>query len=383
LEAGIPLDAIREQPAETASINEGTFGGEPNPTATALGNSDSADSDLAKMPSMESVVIDWPAMEMPYVESSAVEKTVLGPPVEEFAGMEPTAAETPTAPENEAVESAANRHDAGHPPTESPGGTEWDAVKASATESFRPSWRVDQFLWPRVCRRLMVRASDELDRLADAVTDAVNEGRRVLAVASRLRGEGTTTLLLCVARRLAERGMKLILVDADLARPRLASRLGVEAPSGWNEIPAITAETLAQTIVESASGGPALLPARDGARSPSAVSNGARAPSAVKNPAQPGAAVLHDATRMAQCLSILRRHYDAVLMDLGPLENADASGESPAWAAAGAIDAIIFARNGQLTSDEELFEMERRTTATGIAAVGLVENFAVQELQHV
>ena len=35
--------------------------------------------------------------------------------------------------------------------------------------------------------------------------------------------------------RLAERGIKLVLVDADLDRPRIAKRLGVQPQAGWNE----------------------------------------------------------------------------------------------------------------------------------------------------
>jgi len=80
---------------------------------------------------------------------------------------------------------------------------------------FKPAQQVDHFTWPIVCRRLMARADEEFDRLADAILAMNAQGKKVLAFGSRRRGEGTTTLLLCIARRLAERGVKPALVEAD------------------------------------------------------------------------------------------------------------------------------------------------------------------------
>ena len=102
------------------------------------------------------------------------------------------------------------------------------AAPVPAEREFKPAWEVDHFTWPRLCRRLIARAAEELDRLADALLAANSQGRKVLAMAGCRRGEGATTLLLCAARRLAERGIKPVLVDADLGRPRLAKRLGVQ-----------------------------------------------------------------------------------------------------------------------------------------------------------
>ena len=81
----------------------------------------------------------------------------------------------------------------------------------------------------------MARAAEELDRLADALLAAGRQGQKVLAIGGCRRGEGATTLLLCAVRRLAERGIKPVLVDADLGRPRLAKRLGVQPQFGWDE----------------------------------------------------------------------------------------------------------------------------------------------------
>ena len=62
------------------------------------------------------------------------------------------------------------------------------------------------------------------DRLADALVAINARGQKVLALGGWYRGEGATTLLLCAARRLVERGIRPVLVDADVRRPRLAKR---------------------------------------------------------------------------------------------------------------------------------------------------------------
>ena len=50
-------------------------------------------------------------------------------------------------------------------------------------------------------------------------------------------------------RRLAERGIKSVLVDADLTRPRLAKRLGVQPQFGWNEISKESGHSLNHSMV--------------------------------------------------------------------------------------------------------------------------------------
>ena len=171
-----------------------------------------------------------------------------------------------------------------------------------AEREFKPAWEVDHFTWPRLCRRLIARAAEELDRLADALLAASNQGQKVLAIGGCRRGEGATTLLLCAARRLAERGIKPVLVDADLGRPRLAKRLGVQPQIGWDETTEEEGRRVDQAIVEATANNVALLPARE--------------------PPDEGSRPAGDPSRLAACLEILRNHYDLVLVDLGPLEDA-------------------------------------------------------------
>jgi Mrp family chromosome partitioning ATPase len=228
-------------------------------------------------------------------------------------------------------------------------------------QEFRPAWQVDRFSWPKVCRRLMARAAEEWDRLADAMLTANARGQKVLAFAGCRRGEGATTLLLCVARRLAERGIKAVLVDADLDRPRLAKRLGVQPQLGWDEIESGQYTTLDQAIVEATANNLALLAIHE-----------------------PDAAEGHSPgkrTRLTQLTSwipVLRDHYVMVLMDLGPLEDIESLGDRSFWAADRMLDGILLVHNRHVTSEERLSGIEQQLAATGLAVTGVIENCTVE-----
>jgi Mrp family chromosome partitioning ATPase len=223
---------------------------------------------------------------------------------------------------------------------------------------FKPAWQVDHFTWPRLCRRLMARAADELDRLADAMLAISRQGQKVLAIGGCCRGEGATTLLLCAARRLAERGVKSVLVDADLGRPRLAKRLGVQPQFGWDETLSDGGPSLDEAIVEATANNVALLPARE--------------------PASECGGPLGDPSRLPDCLKVLKEHYDLVMVDLGPLENAVLADGARSEMLAEGIDAVILVHGPQITSESQRIAVERKLAAAGIAVAGIVENFVAE-----
>jgi Mrp family chromosome partitioning ATPase len=220
---------------------------------------------------------------------------------------------------------------------------------------FKPAWQVERFTWPRVCRRLMGKADNEFDRLSDALMAASSRGQRVLAMAGCHRGEGATTLLLCAARRLADRGVRLVLVDADLARPRLAKRLGVQPQVGWNEISEAEGAPLSDAVVEAASNGLALATVHD--------------------PASPAGHTTGDWSQLGPSLKTLKDHYEMVLVDLGPLESIESIGEALGRVVDEKIDAVLLVHNGRITSAERLGNVERELTAAGVTLAGMIENF--------
>ena len=229
------------------------------------------------------------------------------------------------------------------------------SAESPAPPAFKPAWQVERFTWPRVCRRLTARAAEEFDRLADALLAANARGQKVLAMAACCRGESATTLLLCAARRLAERGVKLVLVDADLARPRLAKRLGVEMQSGWNETPDHDATFLANAVIEAAANNVALSAIRE--------PKDEAGPAAIVRGWPPG-------------LDILKGHYEMVLVDLGPLENTESLGDN-CWdkrSAARSTACCWFTIRGSPRGP--LWPtLKKQLTAAGVPLAGLIENF--------
>ena len=223
--------------------------------------------------------------------------------------------------------------------------------------ALRPAWQVDEFTWPRACRRLIARAAEELDRLADALLAINAQGQKVLALGGWYRGEGATTLLLCAARRLVERGIKPVLVDADVRQPRLAKRLGLQPQCGWGEV---TPEVmpLAQAIVESTGNNIAVLPFCE--------------PSAELDP--PAA----DYTRLSGCIESLRDYYDMVLVDLGPLENSEVRDGLSRGGNLRGVDAIVLVRDHRTTSQERLGEIQQQLAEAGISLAGIIENFVAE-----
>ncbi|MEN6559040.1 MAG: cellulose synthase operon protein YhjQ/BcsQ [Thermoguttaceae bacterium] len=215
----------------------------------------------------------------------------------------------------------------------------------------KPAWQVDRFTWPTVCRRLIAEASEELDRLTDVLLATRNEGQNVLAICGGRRGEGATTLLLCLARRLAERGIRAALVDADGNRPRLARRLGVEPQFGWDETLDDSTASFDRAMVEATANHLALLPLRGGA--------------------EPRMQWTRDPSSLSRVLRTLRSHYDIVLVDLGPLDALDGAPQGTS----GMIDGALLVHNPQTTSEESLEESQNRLAALGIPVMGLLENF--------
>jgi Mrp family chromosome partitioning ATPase len=211
-------------------------------------------------------------------------------------------------------------------------------------EVFRPAFQVEQFAWSAGATRLGRAAGIQLDRLADGLADGPAEGRRVAALAGCRRGEGCTTLLLCGARRLAERGLKVIMVDADFDAPALARRLGLLPETGWEDVLAGRLP-VGEAVIESHADGLAVLPLRG----PLAADAGA--------------------LPTARTFATLRKHYDLVLVDLGQLDPLAQS------VARQGIDAVVLVHHVRLTPPEELAGMGGRLAASGIWQAGVAENF--------
>jgi len=216
------------------------------------------------------------------------------------------------------------------------------------------SFQVDSFAWPAGCTRLSMAAADQIDQLADALSAGLEQGQHVVAMSGCRRGDGCTTLLLCVARRLAERALKVAVLDADFDNPLLARRLGLLPEAGWEEVLAARLP-VEEVIVESVQDRLAVVPLCG------------------PPPRQDRSAdELRDAVTS---LRTLGEHYDLVLVDWGEFGDGTQSGSVAVPAIVDGIDAMVLVRNVRFTSPEELDRTRRRVEAAGLVEGGIVENF--------
>ena len=219
---------------------------------------------------------------------------------------------------------------------------------------FRPMLQVEQFSWPTICRRLDKTAATEVDRLADALSAAMSRGNKVLAIAGCRQGEGATTLLLAAARCLADRGLKVAMVDGNFAEPQLAQRLELLPEVGWPDVLAGRLP-LEEVVIESCADDLALLP--------------------VCTPRADTGEPIENEACLAENLDTLAAHYDLVLVDLVPMEALDRYGGSLARGIGGRLDAIALVHNEAITPQDRLVELQHSLAATDVTQVWIIENF--------
>jgi Mrp family chromosome partitioning ATPase len=215
----------------------------------------------------------------------------------------------------------------------------------------RAVFEIQKLSWPVLCQALVRAAEEELSVLADALAEAARRGEKRILVTGRRRGEGRTTVVICLARMLATRGLAVGLVDADFGQPHLARRLKLLPQTGW-ETPLAGETRLEEALIEAVDDKIVVLPLR---------------------------ATL-DARRVAECraaidatLERLAGAMDIVLVDGGPVD--DAHPASRHLIQACAFDGALVVRDARHSPVEEAADLARRLGASGIARTEIIENF--------
>jgi Mrp family chromosome partitioning ATPase len=224
----------------------------------------------------------------------------------------------------------------------------------TAMRVFQPMLQVDYFSWPKVCHRLESIAALELDRLAETLLATIKKGVKVVGFSGAGRGDGATTMLLCAARRLVTRNVKMAVVDADLSEPQLTKRLGLLPQLGWEDI-AAGRQPVEEVIVESTADNLAVLPLCG----PLAIPEISYASQRL----------------MAESLNTLRKNYDLVLMDLGPLENPQSLGDLITGGLNCRIDALMVVHKVGKVLATCLPAVRQSLASAGVAVAGVIENF--------
>ena len=158
--------------------------------------------------------------------------------------------------------------------------------------------QVDNFSWPDVCKRLETGAGGPIAAVADRVSFVASNGRSVVGITGDCVGSGATTLLLCVAKYLAE-NMRIVIVDANSDNPDIARKLSLLPDVGLKDV-AEGQVALPEAMIDSLDDRLTVLPysGNEVAEYGDQLSGG------------------------VDSLRALALHYDLVLVDLGVLPSA-------------------------------------------------------------
>ncbi|HEY0816553.1 MAG TPA: polysaccharide biosynthesis tyrosine autokinase [Pseudonocardia sp.] len=125
----------------------------------------------------------------------------------------------------------------------------------------------------------------------------VDNPRKILLITSSMPGEGKTTTVANLAIAMASAGNRVLLVEADLRRPRIAKLLGLDGSAGLTTV--LTGKTRLDHVVQSWAGGAFDILA--------------------SGPLPPNPSELLGSKHMLGLLQGLRMQYDVVLIDSPPL----------------------------------------------------------------
>ncbi len=227
------------------------------------------------------------------------------------------------------------------------------AARPKVHDSCRALLEVDHLQWPQACEELLERGGKQWDGLVELVIQRLGEGHKCVALASSERGDGRTTTVLALARQLAGRGLRPVVVDVDGRNPQLVRTCGVSVHTGWDDL--IASELpLGEALITAVEDGVTLMPWRSGEMSLSEL-----APS----------------LRTAQIFGSLREHYDVLLLDTIPLMGQTAIADFARFATAVHLDALYLIHNVRTTSREQFASTCAKLRRAGVPLGGMIENF--------
>lgn len=226
---------------------------------------------------------------------------------------------------------------------------------AAPAKSALPLWEVDRFHWPKTCEKLMSAEGSYFQHAGEKLVAAVRDGLRVLAITGTRRGEGRTTLAMCLARVAAQAGVQTAIMDADFARPQLASKIGLEIAYGWQDA-ALGNIPLSEAAVKSLADNVTALPLETSAA---------------------GARLSLADPRVTATIRAAAATFELLILDLGPVgpgeEIAFPEGERCP------LDAAIVVRDLRFATLAESETIGHALSDAGIEAVGIAENFVMEE----
>jgi succinoglycan biosynthesis transport protein ExoP len=172
----------------------------------------------------------------------------------------------------------------------------------------------------------------------------VDEPRKVIVVTSALPAEGKTTTLANLAIALASTGQRVLAVEADLRRPKLADLLGLERSVGLTSV--LSGRIGVMQAVQQWAGGVDVL---------------------ASGPLPPNPSELLASQQMKSLLVELRSYYDTILIDTPPLlPVTDAAAVAPS------TDGVILVCRFKETTRDQVTSSTEALTAVSASLLGTV-----------
>lgn len=220
-----------------------------------------------------------------------------------------------------------------------------------STTAFRPVFEVDRFGWPVVVDKLLTSQQDIFAPVVEQIRSAAEVGIRLVGIAGCRSGVGCTTVLLSLARRIAQGGKKVAMVDANFAAGNLADTLSLELDTGWEDALAGRVP-LAECVVRSMADDIALLPLRGPIADPIDLLVG---------------------IQTSISAGVLRHHYEVVLFDLGSVARPPQLAAVQQVVEQCRLDASIAVTDMSAT-DTSTGKIDQLLSVLGATCLGLVAN---------
>lgn len=233
-----------------------------------------------------------------------------------------------------------------------PGRAVEEGLRNAKLRIFNPVWEVDSLQWPEVCIELLEQTADSMHRVATNLMTACQEGLQVLAVTSPQSGEGRTTVACCLAILAGSHGLRVAIVDGDIENPTLSLQTNLDVENDWksaiqNQVP--IEEVAIHSIDDQVTLLPLIRPIDQREMS-------------------------SDDNRIAFMLHELSESFDLVIVDMGHMDSTRSLVTS--MGEQGIISAAVTVVDHRTSSPQRIEACIRRIRRTGIASIGIVENFA-------
>lgn len=214
-----------------------------------------------------------------------------------------------------------------------------------------PAWEVDQLDWPRTCEQLLTAENAYFEEASHRLVEASKQGMRTLAICGSRRGEGCSTIALCIARSAARKGLRIGLLDADILGDGLAEFLGLDVQCNWLDISS-RSDNLNEHAVLVNQLSITLLPlTRSAKRTQSSIAE----------------SLAH--------IPAIAQQFDLLIVDFGALSEG-AFGK--ALKSKVELDAALVVRDLRHTSSRDVQSTVNFIRSSGIEAVGIAENFGAR-----